>query len=569
MSARSDYERVIQTLDKSLVGKLQAQVLDPERPDDGGRFSPDLGFAGSSTNSFNLLAQSALAYVTPESRFFEDEEILERTRRAAAFQRRVQRPSGLFDLHRANFDSPPDTAFAISTVARVARIVRNSNAVKSDEIEAALEPLLVDAAEGMARGGFHTANHRWVIVDAIAKVHELYPRETFIKQIERYLSETIDINDDGEYTERSHAIYTNIVNRHLIGASLALDRPALLDPVRRSLHSMMDLMDDDWSVVTAFSTRRDRDDRTIPVRGAANFYYMARRDDDERLAAGANALLDEGGWDRGDVAMQLLSYFARHPEWRESDLQPGQRETSFTREMTESGIWRLRDGALSATVGTTTKNVVSFSYGDAKLAGLQVLSPYFGGEFRGGDIEFGADGPSVSVESNYWHEELPGYFDPLDRPVEWGELDLDARSVNERPDFDIDVDVERVDRGLDVTVSATGGLSQVPFAVEARFQSGGTISFDGATLPAPEDDPVFHESGTLYYRYEDDAISIGPGFSAHRCSDAPGADDSGSLVRVLMTDWSPMDRTISVRGGPWFDVAGPDQPAGPSTGFDE
>ena len=569
MTVASDYERSVQTLNESLAGKLDGQILDPDRADDGGHFSSDLGFAGSSTDSFNLLAQLALTYVTPESRYFEDDEILERIRRAAAFQRRVQRPSGLVDLHGANFDSPPDTAFAVSTVARVARMVRDSDVDGSDEVESALRPFLVDTAEGTADGGFHTANHRWVIVDAIAKVHELYPREALLEQLERYLAETIDINEDGEYTERSHAIYTNIVNRHLIGASLALDRPALLDPVRRSLHSMMDLMDDDWTVVTAFSSRRDRDRQTVPVRGAANFYFVARRDGDERLAAGANALLEKGGWDRGDVAMQLLSYFARHPEWRESDLPAGRREESFTREMADSGIWRLRDGALSATVGTQTRNVVSFSYGDAKLAGLQVLTPYFGGEFRGGDIEFEDGGASVSVESSYWHEELPGYFDPLDRPVEWGELERDARSIDERPDFDIEVGVERVDRGLDVTVSATGGLSQVPFVVEARFQSGGTLSFDGATLPAPQDDPVFHESGTLYYRNGDDAISIGPGFSGHRCSDPPGADESGDLVRVLLTDWSPMERTISIRGGSWFDLAGPEPPAGPSTGFVE
>lgn len=568
MTAPSDYERAVCTLDESLAGKLDRQILDPERTDDGGQFSMDLGFAGSSTGSSNLLAQLALAYVTPESRYYEDDEILDRTRRTAAFQQRVQRSSGLVDLHSANFDSPPDTAFAVAMVARAARVVRNSDAAGSDEVESALRSFLVDAAKGMADGGFHTANHRWVMVDAIAKVHELYPREVFLEQIERYLAETIDINEDGEYTERSHAIYTNIVNRHLIGASLALNRPSLLNPVRRSLHSMMDLMNDDWTVVTAFSSRRDRDTQSIPVRGSGNFYYLARRDDDDRLAAGARALLEEGGWNRGDVAVQLLSYFARYPEWRESDLSDGRRETSFTREMADSGIWRVRDGPLSITVGTQTKNVVSFSYGDAKLAGLQVLTPYFGGEFRGGNIEFDDGGATVSVDSSYWHEGLPGYFDPLGRPVAWGELERDTRSVNRRPDFDIEVRVERVDCGVDVTVSATGGLSEVPFILELRFQSGGTLSFEGATVPAPTDDPIFHESGTLYYRNGTDTISIGPGFSNHRCSDPPGADGSDGLVRVLLTDWAPMERTVSIRGGSWFELGGPEPPAGPSTGFE-
>jgi hypothetical protein len=563
----SDYHRAVDHLDTALAEKLDRQILDTDRADAGGLYAPALGFAGASTGSEALLTQLVIGYVTEDSRYYEDDEILDRIRLAAGFHRRVQRPSGLIDLHECNFDSPPDTAFHVAEIATAARLAERSDAAGSDRIGALLEPYLVAAAEGIAAGGFHTANHRWVIVDALAKVHELYPDQTdLIDPIERYLAETIDINADGEYTERSHAIYTNVVNRHLIGASLSLGRPELLAPVRRSLQTTIDLMDDDWTVATAFSSRQDRDQVRVPTAGAANFYYLARLDDDERFVAAANGLLEAGGWDEETVLVQLLSYFARHPEWTTSDLPAGSRREDFVREMPDSGLWRARDGAFSATVGTGTQNLVSLSYGDAKLLGLQLHTPYFGGECVGEEIRFTDAGPVLGVETNYWNESLPGYFEPLGRPVDWGDLERDTRAVRERPDFEIEVSAAHVTDGLDVTVSVSGGLSGVPFAIEARFPPGGTVSVGGASLSGSAGESLFHESGTLYYRRGTDVIGIGPGFSRHRYDPSTPTRPSEAPVRVLLTDWAPLERTLSIRGGSFLELGGLEPPAGPATG---
>jgi len=60
--------------------------------------------------------------------------------------------------------------------------------------------------------------------------YELYPADRYHDRIEAYPDEGIDINDDREHGERSHAVYTHVVNRHLLGAATALDQSALLDP---------------------------------------------------------------------------------------------------------------------------------------------------------------------------------------------------------------------------------------------------------------------------------------------------------------------------------------------------
>jgi len=544
----TDYERAVRELDARVEQSLSSQILNRSRDDDGGCFAPRKGFA-TATGTSGFIGHLGLAYLSPESRYFEDESVLERLRRAIAFERRCQRPSGCIDHPGINYDSPPDTAFVVARIGPVARIAQESPEVAgAEDLESALKPFLVDAGCGMTEGGFHTANHRWVIVGALAQVHELYPEDAFRDRIEEYLAEGIDINDDGEYTERSHGVYTNIVNCHLLAAAEALDRPALFDPIRRSLHTMVDLMDEDWTVVTEFSTRQDQGERTVPTRGAAEFYYAARHDDDERLAAAARGLMAESGWESAPVLRRLLSYFHRHPEWRDTSLPEGKREQQLSRRMPDSGLWRVRDGRLGATVASGSKNVVSLSYGGATLVGLQVTSPYFGGEFTGERIDFGDDSATVTLESDYWHAGIPGYFHPLGRPVSWGELDLDERDVDEMADFEVDVTAERVDAGLDLTVSATGGPENVPFAIEARFAPGGRLEFESASTRANAGETSFLGSGYVVYRTEGDAIRVGPGVCKHRIADPPGADDGSNVARVLLTDWAPFERTVEIRG---------------------
>ena len=78
------------------------------------------------------------------------------------------------------------------------------------------------------------------------------------------LAEGIDINADGEFTERSTGIYNAVCNRSLRFMADHLDRPDLLDHVRKNLDLMTHLFHDDGTVVTSISNRQDRGSASCP-----------------------------------------------------------------------------------------------------------------------------------------------------------------------------------------------------------------------------------------------------------------------------------------------------------------
>ena len=149
----------------------------------------------------------------------------------------------------------------------------------------------IKGAEGMRKGGFHTPNHRWVMAAALSLMHSILGNGIYKDEALKYISEGIDCDDEGEYTEHSAAIYDIAVNESLIVVAEELDMPGLLEHVSRNTKKNFALWEPDGTICTINSNRQDYSTRYFPLRHYWSALYLAHRFNDPFFAYLAEELL--------------------------------------------------------------------------------------------------------------------------------------------------------------------------------------------------------------------------------------------------------------------------------------
>lgn len=521
----SPLEAALARNDEAVRALLERQVSDPASPWRGG--VPDqygLHPAGSASGVAETLTAS---FVHPESRYRDDRALVERIRLAAGFLERSQSPQGNIDLLISNFNSPPDTGFVVHNVGTAAAIARRHG---REEIARILQPFLVKAGAGMANGGVHTPNHRWVICAALAQIHELFPDARYVRRIDEWLAEGIDIDDDGQFTERSTLVYNIVTDRCLIVMASKLRRPELLGPVRRNLGTLQYLLHADGEVVSEISRRQDQF-----ARGNVNGYwfpltYMAVTDKDGRLATLAARAASEGA---------RLSALLEYPELSQPLPAPQPLPEDFERTFNDVGIARIRRGPLSATlVLGGSSRFFTLRYGNAVMEGIRFATSFFG------KAQFVPQAAAKRGDAYEFRQSLEApYYQPFAEKVTTGNW-TESRARRRQSEvcrLEQSADVTEVRNEFHVRLRA-GGTNGVPLAIELCFREGGRL--DGC-LPIPDAPGTFVlEHGRGSYRAGGQEIRFGPGDTPHRYVQLRGAEPKLPGLSVYITGFTPFDRTI-------------------------
>jgi hypothetical protein len=546
---RIDYRVLVAALDRQVEHLTSTQVMDGSRTDTGGFVSDD-GLAGRS--GVGAVAALGYAYLLPESTFFERDELFSRIDAATRFGRVTRRSFGRFDLVTTNFDSAPDTAFVVQALAPLVKVARGSDGVRgAAELAESVGELVQVSVPGLVSGGFHTPNHRWVILSALAQALELFPDLDAEKTIRTYLAEGIDINEDGDYTERSAGVYNAICNRSLRLAAASLDDPDLLVQVRKNLDLCYHLLNADGTIVTSLSSRQDRGRRVVPTGLIDSYYYLARLDGNGFYAAVADWL-----WAQGSSGLPwVLHPFMEHPEWRSTDIERDELPGEFTKVYARSGLWRHRTGRMSASVAAHITRPVDIAFGHVESLAVKICSTYFAtGQFRGEQFQV-VDGRvrlrhlgrnTIYTEREY---DRPVYWLPVGRTVkseDWRQV-RKQRSTRELEPLEVQLETVPVPGGLDLRIVSSGGVDSVPFQLECLFSPGGVLELDSGLLRAEPGGTAFLKAGFATYRIRGDVISLGPGNLQHRMWDMRNSEAEPDAFRLLIALMTPVDWTLEIR----------------------
>ncbi len=537
-TASADASAVVAALmaahDKALGSRLRNQVKDPESrwcgaiPDEVGLHMPHA--------AAELLYTGAAAYFHPSSSWHKSGELLDAMKRAAKFLESAQSRDGNIDLMTTNFNSPPDTAFVIHKVASAAQIARmNNDAV----VEDLLRTFLRRAGGGIAHGGVHTPNHRWVVCAALAQLYELYPRKIYLDRINAWLAEGIDLDEEGQYIERSTAIYNGVVNHAFTVMAIKLNRPELLEPVRANLNAMAYLVRANGDVVTEISRRQDVGQRDSMRYHWFALRYLAVKDGNGQYAAMLAPLEPE------HIELAALM---EYPEMQQALPEAAPLPDNFKRIYPLSGITLFRKGRTSAILfHDRASRKLQVHHGEAVINGFRFASAFFGkGEFAPDAVEQRDDGI-------FYRQELSaGYYQPLDAVPEqkisrenWGILHA-KRQMSEICVMTYEAHIREIANGFEIRVSASG-INNVPLAMEISLKAGTEIT---GVVPAPNVGGAFLlREGYAACRVGEDLIRIGPGKAEHGYTQVRGAAGKLPGESIYFTGLTPFEHTFTMELG--------------------
>lgn len=511
--------------DTAVENQIKQQITDPSHPRRGS--TPDafgLFADGTASGIFDALIT---AYLCPQSRHYHDKALVERMTLASGYLDRWQTSDGNVTLPITNFNSPPDTAFVVWGAAAAAH---KAILYREPGLARLLENFLRRAGRALTVGGIHTPNHRWVVSSALANIHELYPDTSYVRRIDQWLSEGIDIDPDGQFTERSTATYNGIVDRALVLLAIKLKRPELLEPVRRNLDAMMYLLHPGGEVVTEISTRQDRNTRGTMAGYWLPLRYLAALDRNGRYSAMAR-MVDQAA---------SLSALMEYPELStlpESAALPEDYEKIFP----HIGVARIRRGLTSATLplGHDSRLLI-LRRGDAVINAVRFASAFFG---KG---QFVPASGAKHAQAYVFEQSLEApYYQPLDPPRRVSADDwMETRRLRRQ------TEICRMQYSADVTERAAGftmrlraaGTDHVPVAVEINLREGGQL--EGCS-PAPHvADAWILKNDYATYRVGRHAIRFGPGAAPHQYTQVRGAEPKMPGPSVYITGYTPFDRSL-------------------------
>ena len=511
----------------SVEALMKRQSTDPKDKAYGG-YRDDYGLYWPSSGP-GMMEHLTAGLLHPRSKYFRSGEVMERLKLAAEASRRGQNEHGNWYLVITNFNSPPDTGFISQTLGVAAFIAKKYEA---REILGLIEPILKKAGAALVAGGVHTPNHRWVMSGALAQIHSVFPDPAYVKRIDQWLAEGIDMDADGQWTERSTGVYNPITDRAFVVMADKLKRPELLDPVRRNLDSMLYLLHPGNEIVTEFSTRQDLNTRADMGPYYVSLRYMAVHDKNGKYAALSDHFADRC----------ILSHLMEYPEFaRQVAVEPV--PSNYEKVFAANRLVRIRRGLTSATISTSGRDrVFFFRRGDAVVNGVRFASAFFG------KAQFV---PQTGVKRNgvYVLEQNldAGYYQPFDPPKR-----IDAENYNstrsQRTRTEVchlaqSAEIRELPDGFEVRIRASG-TDEVPVAVEINFRDGGKL--EGCEKLKLADSWLL-PSGVGSYSTDKHRIEFGPGHGEHRYVEVRGALPKLPGPSVYLTGVTPFDRTVRFR----------------------
>ena len=471
------------------------------------------------------------SFAEETSKYFQHPEIVTVLNKLSDVLTNAQSEDGTISM--GNLESPPDTAFLLAPVCAAFHILSEHQTSELVPVLERMKVFILKAGNALKTGGVHTPNHRWVVSAALAQINQLFPDKTFVSRIDDWLGEGIYQDQDGHYPERS-INYAVVENRSFLTIGRLLNRPELLEPVRKNLQLVYYYMDPDGSLVTTDSRRQDQYETRNIITWYSLYRYLAIKDQNKQFAAITRFIEGSGNFEE-NILSQSLYQFLDNPLLQEALPEPDALPVVYEKLFTSSKLARIRNGNKSITLfgGVDWPLIIAsgrsdspdfFAYrnGNAVLKYLRLSADFFSTGYFYSTILEKKNGTYILQHK----QEVP-YYQPLPKDQRkpdgdyaltpsidgrfWNKMAFDKRPVS---------NIKTLETKILVTVTAAAvvleievaGMKGVEVTLELCFREGGQLT--GVVKKDNSVEDFYLEQGEGVYEYKGDRIRFGPGMVA-------------------------------------------------------
>ena len=550
MTIRIHYETVLAAVEAFATQALRLQVLDPSERDYGGFRCPE-HWVCEPLAAANTLASLAVLYMTPDSRYYQNSELSDRLHLAMRFLTQSQRADGTIDGYsRGDIRAAPTIAEASQALFRTYRWLSREG--QQQGLLQRIEGFLRRGLEAIKNKPVFTLHDCWVAASALVEFDKQFGDSAALGRAESYLQEGINLDSDGVYDDRSPA-YSMQSNEMLFNLAEKLNRPALLEYVRRSLNFLLHTFHPGGEVASEFSDHKSRENG-LPT-GYSVWKNMSIIDHNGYYATAADLTLStylrrvENGLVRpslnhpnryfkregvsrfsmtADIGELLAIESERNNDWIARLPLPHQ----YEKRCLQSNIARIQSDRTSLTIVGDKQILFAFRNGEAIIDGFRIKYLYHG--FR----NYKPTGLKVDGGRYITRNQVVQYvYKPTSTRREV--IPLNLRIFTE---------IEPISGGLELRIT-TEGETRIPLQLEFGLRKEGVLYIGDTAHDLRRTDVVFLGKEPARIVNGHDEIEISGGVTGHKIY---SSDDNwtmnGETARLLVTPMTPYEGVIRITG---------------------
>ncbi|WP_281336502.1 hypothetical protein [Flavobacterium eburneipallidum] len=525
-------------------------------------------------NSFRAVAGSitvmTASFCNSRSEYYKSNLLVEKLNESIDILLKEQYADGTLDAG-GNRQSPPDTAFILEYICPAAAILKANKQIDVTPLKEKLKNFILNAGEAMATGGVHTPNHRWVICAALANINSLYPDVRYVQRIDQWLAEGIDINQDGNYSERS-GIYSAVIDNAFITMARLLNRPQLLEPVHKNLTTYFYYTEPNGDMVTVDSKRQDQFMDLKVTKFYLQYRYMAIRTGNPMFTQMVNTIEKLPEFTT-DILSNSLAFFMENEELQKQITVDAKVANDFEQFFAVSNLARIRRGKTSVTLfggndkplmivsgRSSNPNFLMYRKGDAILKYMRLSTSFFRMGYFSSDgiIKEGNTYILTETKEADYYQPLAAVFRKSDGDYKlsesadgrfWNKMDFDSRTKSNVKKQVTVIEITENNGSLSLDFKVDGPLN-VEVTIEMCFKEGSNIT--GAVLDEKKN--YFLKSSTGALSVGADTIQFGPGkvehFNVQNLDSEESTYHQGSLrtigEHVYITGYTPFRHKMTI-----------------------